>query len=91
MDINSPSNALMKVTSQSKIDTATFRQQIQQGITDQLPPAREYEKSVSHAPKRKDSLSPEEKKLAVRNALRYFHSRHHKVLAKEFYEQHINH
>jgi urocanate hydratase len=77
----------MKVTSQSNTDTATFRQQILQGIPDHLPNAREYEKSVSHAPKRKDSLSPEEKKLAVRNALRYFHSRHHKVLAKEFYNE----
>jgi urocanate hydratase len=87
LDINSPGNTLMKVTSQSNIDTATFRQQILQGIPDQLPTAREYEKSVSHAPKRKDSLSPEEKKLAVRNALRYFHSRHHEVLAKEFYNE----
>jgi len=66
------------------MDTANFRQLILQGIPDQLPAAREYDKSVSHAPKRKDSLSPSEKKLAVRNALRYFESRHHKVLAKEF-------
>jgi len=69
------------------MDTANFRQLILQGIPGQLPAVREYDKSVSHAPKRKDSLSPSEKKLAVRNALRYFDSRHHKVLAKEFYSE----
>ena len=72
------------------MDTLTFREQILQGIPEQLPPARGYDKSVSHAPNRKDSLSPAEKKLAVRNALRYFHSRHHKGLAKEFYNELID-
>jgi len=75
------------VTSQPNMDLADFGQQILQGIPDELPEARAYDKSVSHAPNRKDSLSSSEKKLAVRNALRYFHPRHHKVLAKEFYNE----
>lgn len=42
---------------------------------------------MSHAPRRKDILTPDEKKLAVENALRYFHPKHHEGLAKEFYEE----
>ncbi|HRG80744.1 MAG TPA: urocanate hydratase, partial [Cyclobacteriaceae bacterium] len=62
----------------------SFRDQILQGIPNQLPDVRAYDLSVSHAPKRKDILTPEEKKLAVRNALRYFHPKYHNVLAPEF-------
>lgn len=65
----------------------SFREQILRGIPEELPPAREYDASVSHAPRRKDILSADEKKLAVSNALRYFHPRHHKVLAPEFYQE----
>jgi urocanate hydratase len=65
----------------------TFKEQILQGIPDELPPVKEYDLQVSHAPKRKDILTLEEKKLAIRNALRYFHPRHHEVLAPEFYEE----
>ncbi|NJM24854.1 MAG: urocanate hydratase, partial [Bacteroidia bacterium] len=61
-----------------------FHEQLLEGIPAELPPAKPLDGSVSHAPKRKDILIPEEKKLAVRNALRYFHPRHHAVLAKEF-------
>ncbi len=67
--------------------TLTFKDQILQGIPDELPPVMEYDHSVSHAPRRKDILSLEEKKLAIKNALRYFHPRHHEVLALEFYEE----
>lgn len=63
----------------------TFKQQILLGIADELPPITTLEASVSHAPKRKDILSQDEKKLAVENALRYFHPKHHGVLAPEFY------
>ena len=66
---------------------ATFKEQILQGIPDELPPVKAFDSSVSHAPKRKDILSADEKKLAVANALRYFHPKHHAVLAKEFYEE----
>jgi urocanate hydratase len=69
------------------MDTDNFRQQILQGIPDELPEAIPYDKSVSHAPNRKDSLTAAEKKLAVRNALRYFHPKHHSVLANEFYNE----
>ena len=61
-----------------------FARQILQGIPDVLPQPRPYDTSVSHAPKRKDILTKEEKKLAVRNALRYFDPKHHAELAPEF-------
>ena len=62
----------------------TFAQEILQGIPDELPQPRAYDLGVNHAPKRRDVLSLEEKRLAVRNALRYFHPRHHATLAPEF-------
>lgn len=64
-----------------------FKEIIQQGIPTELPPVKPYDTSVSHAPKRKDILSKEEKKLALRNALRYFEAKHHPILAKEFAEE----
>lgn len=65
----------------------TFKQQILQGIPDELPLVKQRDSSVSHAPKRKDILSLEEKKLALKNALRYFHPKHHGILAPEFYKE----
>lgn len=62
----------------------TFQEQIQQGIPDILPQPKDLDPSVSHAPKRKDILSDEEKKLALRNALRYFDPKHHASLLPEF-------
>jgi urocanate hydratase len=64
-----------------------FKEQILQGIPDELPAPKAYDHSQNHAPVRKDILTAEEKKLAVRNALRYFHPRHHAVLAPEFYDE----
>ncbi len=61
-----------------------FKQTILAGIPDVLPEPRPYDTTVNHAPKRKDILTTEQKKLAVRNALRYFDPRHHAVLAPEF-------
>ena len=61
-----------------------FKSQIEQGIPQELPLLKQYDSSVSHAPKRKDILSPDEKKLALRNALRYFDKKHHPILVKEF-------
>src|ERR1044071_9509932 len=69
------------------MDSNIFKQQILQGIPDELPEAKPYDQSVSHAPKRKDILSVDEKKLAIKNALRYFHPKHHEVLAGEFYNE----
>jgi urocanate hydratase len=64
-----------------------FHQQIQQGIPAILPQPKPYDLAINHAPKRKDILSSEEKKLALRNALRYFEPQHHAILIKEFREE----
>ncbi len=61
-----------------------FKTQITSGIPEELPTAKSLDNNVSHAPKRKDILNRDEKKLAVRNALRYFDAKHHAVLAQEF-------
>ncbi|MFN8409516.1 MAG: urocanate hydratase [Flavobacteriales bacterium] len=68
-------------------DLHAFQASIREGVPDVLPPARPLDTSVSHAPKRKDVLSPEEKKLALRNALRYFDPKHHATLAPEFAQE----
>jgi urocanate hydratase len=64
-----------------------FQYQIRQGIPDILPEKKEPRPGISHAPKRKNILNLEEKKLALRNALRYFDAKHHSVLAPEFAEE----
>jgi len=64
-----------------------FQHHILTGIPSELPQAKPYESTINHAPKRKDSLNAEEKKLAVQNALRYFEPKHHATLAKEFFEE----
>lgn len=66
---------------------SAFKEAILQGIPDELPPAKPYDPTINHAPKRKDILTPAEKELAVRNALRYFHPRHHEILAQEFFNE----
>jgi len=65
----------------------TFQEQIQQGIPSILPPKATYDLAINHAPKRKEILSAEEKKLALKNALRYFEPRHHAELIAEFSEE----
>ncbi|MBM3177757.1 MAG: urocanate hydratase [Bacteroidetes bacterium] len=67
--------------------TTEFAQQILEGIPDALPPAQEFDPSVSHAPIRKDLLSEDEKIQALFNALRYFPQKHHDILAKEFLDE----
>ena len=64
-----------------------FQKQILEGIPDVLPPKKEYDPSINHAPKRKDILSEAEKRLAIRNALRYFPAKNHKELAAEFADE----
>ena len=61
-----------------------FAREIRQGIPDILPELQPYDTTINHAPKRKDILTPEEKKLALRNALRYFPKKFHSTLAPEF-------
>lgn len=65
----------------------SFAEQILQGIPDELPEPKPYDPTVNHAPKRRNILTVQEKELALRNALRYFHPRHHAVLAPEFYDE----
>jgi len=65
----------------------TFKEQIKQGIPEELPNPKPYQTDINHAPKRKDILSSEEKKLAICNALRYFQPKHHNILAQEFLDE----
>ena len=65
----------------------TFQEEISAGIPDQLPALQPYDNSINHAPRRKDILTPEEKRLALRNALRYFPQHLHEALAPEFAEE----
>jgi len=64
--------------------TEEFRKSVAEGIPESLPEPKPYDDNVNHAPRRKDILSPGEKKLAVRNALRYFPPEFHRTLALEF-------
>ena len=64
-----------------------FQEQILQGIPNELPAQKTYPKNGNPAPKRKDILTKEEKKLAVQNALRYFPKAWHKELAQEFADE----
>ncbi len=64
-----------------------FQKQILEGIPNNLPKQKPYDKEINHAPIRKDILRLDEKKLAVRNALRYFDKKHHAILALEFAEE----
>ncbi|MEM7161414.1 MAG: urocanate hydratase [Bacteroidota bacterium] len=65
-------------------NSTAFREAIAEGIPAQIPPSREYDHDVNHAPKRKDILTMDEKKLALANALRYFPKEQHSLLSKEF-------
>ncbi|MBA5628959.1 urocanate hydratase [Moheibacter lacus] len=64
-----------------------FQQQIQQGIPANLPSLKPLNDKFSHAPKRKEILSDEEKKLALKNALRYFEPKFHAELIPEFKQE----
>ena len=62
----------------------TFKEEILMGIPGRIPEAKPYDKTINHAPKRKDILTKEEKRLALKNALRYFPASQHAQLAPEF-------
>jgi urocanate hydratase len=68
-----------------------FKELILQGIPSELPEKKMIDTKINHAPKRKNILSSDEKKLAVKNALRYFDKKHHSILAKEFLQELIVH
>ena len=63
---------------------SSFKQLVAEGIPSKLPEPKPYDPTINHAPKRKDILTAAEKKLALRNALRYFPAAWHPVLAPEF-------
>lgn len=69
------------------ISAEDFKNLVLAGIPAELPAPKPYDTNLNHAPKRKDILNPSEKKLAIRNALRYFDKKHHATLAKEFAEE----
>jgi urocanate hydratase len=66
---------------------SAFQTSIIECIPDLLPESRPYDLNTNHAPKRKDILTPDEKKLALKNALRYFDKKHHAALAPEFKDE----
>jgi len=70
-----------------EMTTADFQADIKQGIPSEIPVMPPKEDGINHAPKRKEILSADEKKLAIQNALRYFPAKDHGVLAKEFAEE----
>ncbi len=74
----------MSTTTHTNID---FKKSISQGIPSKLPSPKPYDQNINHAPKRKEILSEEEKKLALRNALRYFEPKYHDTLLPEFKEE----
>lgn len=61
-----------------------FKAAVLEGIPEQLPPPQGPDPALNHAPRRKDVLTPGEKKLALRNALRYIPVQHHPILLREF-------
>lgn len=69
------------------MDKEQFAAEIRAGIPDVLTEPMPYDTEINHAPKRKDILTPAEKKLALRNALRYFPKKFHAVLAPEFADE----
>ncbi|WP_127716951.1 urocanate hydratase [Halobacteriovorax sp. HLS] len=69
------------------MNSQQFKETILQGIPSELPPKKEYDQSINHAPNRKQILNEKEKKLALKNALRYFDTKFHKELAPEFREE----
>ena len=67
--------------------SADFKKLIAEGIPLELPAFKFYDRNINHAPKRKEILNRAEKKLAIKNALRYFPEKFHLVLAKEFADE----
>ena len=64
--------------------TTDFKRLIAEGIPSELPELKPYDQNINHAPKRKDILNSFEKRLAIKNALRYFPVKFHSILAREF-------
>lgn len=69
------------------MNIAEFRREVSEGIPDELPAVQPYDTELNHAPKRKDILNSSEKILAIKNSLRYFPVKFHKILAAEFAQE----
>jgi len=82
---NIKTNSVNKKVMQTS--TMSFKEQLLEGIPSHLPLPKSFDTDINHAPKRKDILSNEEKKLALKNALRYFDPKHHAELFSEFKEE----
>jgi urocanate hydratase len=67
--------------------TTEFKKMVKEGIPSELPELKSYDGNINHAPKRKAILNDAEKRLAIKNALRYFPEKFHTVLAKEFADE----
>ena len=67
--------------------TQNFKELVAEGIPDYLPEPKPFDANINHAPKRKKILNEEERKLALKNALRYFPAKFHETLVKEFAEE----
>ena len=65
-------------------DWTVLRQCLKEGIPTDLPPHPGFDNSVDHAPNRRQILTSQEKKLALKNALRYFDVKFHPTLITEF-------
>lgn len=70
-----------------RMSKLTFKEEILAGIPAHLPEKQEYNPEINHAPDRRQVLNTDEKKLALRNALRYIPAAHHAVMAQEFAEE----
>jgi urocanate hydratase len=67
--------------------TNDFKKMISEGIPSELPVLKTYDLNINHAPRRKEILNDVEKRLAIKNALRYFPEKFHPLLAKEFADE----
>ena len=68
-------------------DVHAMQVSVMEGIPDVLPPHPGHDDAVDHAPNRRQILSPQEKLLALENALRYIPASFHHQLAGEFMEE----
>ena len=66
---------------------STFKESILEGIPKEIPSKKEFDTSINQDPKRKDIISLDEKKLAIKNDLRYFTQDQNEFLSKEFEEE----
>lgn len=72
---------------EENLNKEKFQELIREGIGDELPKMQDFDPNISRAPKRRNILSLEERKLALKNALRYFPPKLHPFLAKEFADE----